>query len=152
MPCGTPVKYACRNGTINIQGASVRNCSTFAACDAALPTGDQCGPINDLFLYTGPSTIGGPDSTRLIDNQLTVDFTDSCTEGQCFQLCEDTGVILTDTVQSSLTITAYGECPDGYEQEGECTPVGCDTNGGVPDAVCVVLGTPDTPDTPGDDE
>jgi hypothetical protein len=125
----------------------VRNCSTFSSCEATAPI--TCGPTNDLFLYTGSSTIGGADSTALVTNQASVDFTGTCTEGQCFQLCEDNGVILTDTVQSSLTITAYGECPADYEQVGECTPVGCDTNGEVPDAVCVVLGTPATP---GDNE
>lgn len=133
----------------------MRNCSTFAACEAALQPGARCGPSNDLFLYTGPSTIRGADSTELVTNQASVDFTDTCTVGQCFQLCEDDGVILTDTVQSSLTITAYGECPADYKQVGECTPVGCDTNGEVPDAVCVVLDTPDTPEdpeTPGDDD
>lgn len=66
----------------------------------------------DLYLYNGTVATG----QLLVNNAPTVNYDAQCSAGQCFQLCEQNGIILTDTVQSSLTFTSLQPCPAGTVQ------------------------------------
>lgn len=106
-----PAPAVCRNGTINIKGRSPASCITDC----------RCGGTDDLYVFDGvfdgdlPDTIDA--STALVFNKDVVDYTfEECTVGQCFLLCENNGVILTDTVSATLAYTSLTACPEGTEE------------------------------------
>jgi hypothetical protein len=80
-----------------------------------------------VFESAVPDTIDA--STSLVFNQPVVDFSVNCNIGQCFLLCENNGVIMADTVTSTLTFTALGSCPAGSEEVSRRI----ESCGGMPD-------------------
>lgn len=134
----------CRTGTVTIKAKSLQACAPTCA------TANECNAGNNLFLYkgTGPADptgmlIPGQGNVKVVDKQL------SCTEGDCFSVCEDNGIIVLDSIMSYITYTTFvsgreaptdplAVCPDGGEMVGTCTIASC--GGGETVGTCTIAG------------
>lgn len=96
------VLLQCRDGTVTIQGESLASC-VFGAPGC-------CGVQDNLYLYNTTGALPPGASNQILANVVRVDYTTECSAGQCFSLCENIGIIRTDTVRSSQIVTSMEPC------------------------------------------